>query len=33
MEPIPTEDPGPGNRPLGALALATVAVRHSANLS
>lgn len=28
MEPPPFEDPGVGNRPLGALALATAAVRH-----
>jgi len=27
MEPVPTKDPGPGNRPFGALALATAAVR------
>ena len=27
MESLPTEDPGPGNRPLGVLALATAAVR------
>ena len=26
MEPIPTEDPGPGNRPLGVLALVAAAV-------
>ena len=26
MEPVPTEDPGPGNRPLGVLALVAAAV-------
>ena len=28
MEPIPAEDPGLGNQPLGVLALATAAVCH-----
>jgi len=28
MEPVPTEDPGPGNRPLGVLALVATAVRY-----
>ena len=28
MEPPPSEDPGPGNRPAGVLALVTAAVRH-----
>jgi hypothetical protein len=27
MEPIPTEDPGPENRPFGILALVTAAVQ------
>ena len=27
MEPVPHEDPGVGNRPLGILALVTAAVR------
>ena len=31
MEPLPTEDPGPGNRPLGALALVTAAVLYPAS--
>ena len=33
MESIPTEDPGPGNRPLGILVLATAAVSHSTSPS
>ena len=28
MEPPPSEDPGPGNRPAGVLALVTAAIRH-----
>ena len=29
MEPPPTEDPGAGHRPIGALAMVAAAVRHS----